>query len=74
MSHHTRGGMLLLPGVPASLSGTDGRIVLVVAGMFAISIPIAFVTQWAYLCWVASAVVIRWIRRGQRLTSRESPR
>jgi uncharacterized membrane protein len=66
MSRHVRGGRLLLPGVAAPLSSTDERAVLVVAGIFAISIPIAFVTQWAYVCWVASAVVIRWIRRAQR--------
>jgi uncharacterized membrane protein len=30
-----------------------------VAGLFLVSIPIAFLTHWAYLCWVAIPVVMR---------------
>ena len=43
------------------------------AGAFAVSIPVAFVTQWAYLCWIAIPYVARVSRRvkgGPRLGNR----
>lgn len=70
MSMHLRHGRLLRPGVPAALSVFDQRAVLIAAGMFAISIPVAFATQWAYLCWVAAGVLTRWVRRAQVWTGR----
>lgn len=73
MSMHLRHGHLLRAGVPAPLSAFDERVVLIAAGMFAISIPISFVTPWAYLCWVASGVVTRWVRRAQVWTGHEQP-
>ena len=50
--------------------GTDDATILAAAAMFAISIPIAFVTEWAFACWVAGALVVRWVRRLQRWTGR----
>jgi uncharacterized membrane protein len=74
MSRHLRDSSLLRPGVPTPLSSTDEALVLTVAAMFAISVPIGFVTRWAYLCWVATAIVTRWIRRARQWTARKQER
>ena len=50
---------LLLPRTPARVvTGTQVRSG-VLATMFAISIPIAFVSQLAYLCWIAIPFIFR---------------
>jgi uncharacterized membrane protein len=62
MSRHIRSGELLRPGAPAATR--DGDVVLLaVAGLFALSIPVAFVTQWAYALWIASVPVARVLGR-----------
>jgi uncharacterized membrane protein len=66
MSRHIRASRLVRPGAHEPLSPLDDAVVLAVAAMFAISIPIAFVTQWAFAVWVAAALVIRWVRRLRR--------
>jgi uncharacterized membrane protein len=43
----------------------DMRLMAAVA-MFAVSIPLAFETHWAYLCWLAAPAAVRaeqWLRR-----------
>ncbi|SCL35028.1 Uncharacterized membrane protein [Micromonospora rhizosphaerae] len=49
-------------GTPRSLFGNGYRILSVAAGAFAVSIPLAFVTHWAYACWAAIPFVAR-VRR-----------
>jgi uncharacterized membrane protein len=74
MSRHFRHGGLLPPGTPARVSATDDVFVLALAAMFAITIPIAFITavsQRVYLIWVAAVIVLRWVRRAQRWKGRE---
>lgn len=66
MSRHIRTRSLVGPGAHVPLSPVDNAVILAVAAMFAISIPIAFVTEWAFACWVAAALVIRWVRRIER--------
>src|SRR5215469_1841749 len=73
MSRHLRHGKLLRAGVPPPLTAFDESVVLVATGMFAISIPISFATPWAYLCWVASGVISRWVRRAQVWSGHEQP-
>jgi uncharacterized membrane protein len=63
MSRHIRDGRLLRPGAPRPSSTPDDIGALAVAACFAISIPIAFVTKWAYAVWVASALAARVVRR-----------
>jgi uncharacterized membrane protein len=43
---------------PARATDNDRRLVIFMV-MFAVSIPLSFVTHWAYLCWVAASAVIR---------------
>jgi uncharacterized membrane protein len=69
MSRHLRAAGLASPGVREP-PGNDDAIVLTAAAMFAVSIPIAFVTEWAFAFWVAAALGIRWVRRIQRWTAR----
>jgi uncharacterized membrane protein len=50
---------LLLPQTPESVT-RDSRVTdVVVAVLFAISIPVAFFTQAAYFCWIAIPFVLR---------------
>ncbi len=63
MSRHIRTGKLLRPGAPAPATGADDVALLAVAAMFAISIPVAFVTQWAFLFWVFSSFAAKAARR-----------
>jgi uncharacterized membrane protein len=70
MSRHIRTRGLVRPGASAPLGAGDDAVILAVAAMFAISIPIAFVTEWAFACWVAAALVIRWVRRVRRWDAR----
>lgn len=62
MSRRLRDSRLLRPGAPLPLSAAEERVVLFSAGMFAISIPLGFVTGWAFACWLAAGVVPRWTR------------
>jgi uncharacterized membrane protein len=59
----TRAG-LLRPGAPAA-DIINNRVpsLVVITGAFLISIPVAFVTQLAYLCWIAIPLVLRIQRR-----------
>lgn len=70
MSRHIRASGLLTPGAPVAMSESNDLVILAVAAMFAVSIPIAFVTEWAFACWVAAALVIRWVRRVRRWAGR----
>jgi uncharacterized membrane protein len=67
MSRHIRSSHLLRPGAPEPTSKADDAAVLAVAGMFALSIPVALVfeTQWAFVIWVASVFAARAVRRGR---------
>ena len=40
------------------VAGSDMRLLTFVA-FFAVSIPLSFVTHWAYLCWLAASVAAR---------------
>jgi uncharacterized membrane protein len=42
----------------AKATDNDRRLVIFMV-MFAVSIPLSFVTHWAYLCWVAASGAIR---------------
>jgi uncharacterized membrane protein len=44
---------VLDPATPKDLVANGYERLGVVSGMFLVSIPVAFVTRWAYLCWVA---------------------
>jgi uncharacterized membrane protein len=63
MSRHLRDGELLRPGSASPGPSDDDASLLTIAAMFAISIPVAFVTQWAFALWVASAPAARALRR-----------
>lgn len=61
MSRHLRTGELLRPG--ALPPRDDDASLLTVAAMFAISIPVAFVTPWAFAIWVATVPAAKAVRR-----------
>ena len=63
MSRHIRTSELLRPNVTPAGRLDDDAGLLTVAAMFAISIPVAFVTQWAFALWIASAPAARALRR-----------
>jgi len=63
MSRHIRTSDLLRPQVRPTGRPDDDAGLLTVATMFAISIPVAFMTQWAFALWVASAPAARALRR-----------
>ena len=44
---------------PADLIGTFYQRVYVLIGVFVVSIPVAFVTRWAFLCWLAIPPLLR---------------
>jgi uncharacterized membrane protein len=71
MGRHIRGSHLLRPGAPEPFSRVDNLALVSVAGMFAISIPVALATdsEWAFAIWVASVFAARSVRR---LYGRES--
>ncbi|HEY7486781.1 MAG TPA: TMEM175 family protein [Streptosporangiaceae bacterium] len=56
-----RHGLLRAAAPPGVLSAGYRRPAVLIAA-FTISIPIAFVTHWAYLCWAAIPFVLRGIR------------
>jgi len=63
MSRHIRAGDLLRPGAPSPSASGDDAALLMIAALFAVSIPVAFVTPWAFALWVASAPAARAVRR-----------
>jgi len=63
MSRHIRGSELQRPGAPPPSPRDDDASLLAIAAMFAISIPVAFVTQWAFVFWVASSPAAKAVRR-----------
>jgi uncharacterized membrane protein len=54
---------LLAGNAPAAARNADNLSGYVILGLFLVSIPIGFVTQWAYACWAAAPVVTPWVRR-----------
>jgi uncharacterized membrane protein len=54
---------LLRPGTPPGLIGTYYRRAGALMAAFAVSIPVALFTQWAYVCWAAIPLVMRAARR-----------
>jgi uncharacterized membrane protein len=67
ISRHIRANDLLRAGAPGPGPREDDATLLTVAAMFAISIPLAFATHWAYAVWVASVPAARMVlRRRQR--------
>ncbi len=68
MTRHIMSGHLLRPGAPEPASRVDEAALLAVAGMFALSIPVAYATnsQWAFVIWVASVFTARAVRRRWR--------
>ncbi len=62
---------LLRPQAPTAASG-DPRLPTL-AAVFLVSIPLAFVTQWAYALWAAAPLIMNGVRRVQawRQRSRE---
>jgi hypothetical protein len=50
---------LLRLGVPDSVFHAPRLGALIIPAMFLVSIPVAFVTHWAYAIWVAIPVVLR---------------
>jgi len=64
MSRHIRASDLQRAEVPPGGRRDDDDVgLLTVAAMFAISIPVAFLTQWAFVFWIASAPAARAVRR-----------
>jgi uncharacterized membrane protein len=63
MSRHIRTSRLLRPGAPTPATAGDDAALLALAGMFAISIPVAFVSQWAFLFWVFAPFAAKTARR-----------
>jgi uncharacterized membrane protein len=70
MSRHISAKGLLRPEAPPPSTQYDDVSMLTVAAMFALSIPVAFVTQWAFAFWVASSPVAKAV--GRRHRARES--
>jgi uncharacterized membrane protein len=70
MSRRLRASRLLRPGAGPPLSAADQRAVLFAAGMFAISIPVGFVTGYAFALWLAAGAVPRWIRLTRDIRAR----
>jgi uncharacterized membrane protein len=66
MSRHIRANDLLRPGAPQPVPTDYDATLLTGAAMFAISIPVAFVSPWAFAIWVASAPAARLVRRLRR--------
>jgi uncharacterized membrane protein len=52
------GRLRLLPAETRSEPTGDSRVITV-AALFLVSIPLSFVTHWAYLCWIAAPAAIR---------------
>ena len=67
MARHIRSSDLLRPGAPAA--ARDDVVLLTVAALFALSIPVAFATQWAFALWVASVPAARAVGRRRDRTA-----
>jgi uncharacterized membrane protein len=65
MSRHIRSGHLFRAGATPPATRADDVALLAVAGMFAVSIPVALKTgsQWAFAIWVAAWFAVRAARR-----------
>lgn len=50
---------LLRPSAPPGLIGGYSRRAIGLSAAFAASIPVAFFTQWAYVCWAAVPLILR---------------
>jgi uncharacterized membrane protein len=61
MSRHIRVSDLLRPGAPRPGTSDDDVTALTFACMFAISIPVAFRTEWALAIWVAAGPAARMV-------------
>jgi uncharacterized membrane protein len=70
MRRHIRDAGLLRSDAPTAVADTDDFNIVAVAATFAVSIPVAFKTEWAYAIWVAAALVARIVRR---LRNRPAP-
>jgi uncharacterized membrane protein len=66
MSRHIRSNDLLRPGAPGPGIRYDDATLITVAAMFALSIPVAFITQWAFAVWVATIPAARLVGRIRR--------
>jgi uncharacterized membrane protein len=66
MSRHIRANELLRPGAQRPVPADYDATLLTGAAMFAISIPVAFVSPWAFAIWIASAPAARLVRRLRR--------
>jgi uncharacterized membrane protein len=67
MTREIHRGHLYRPDTPPQMFTGAAVRTSVMAGAFLVSIPVSFVTEWAYLCWVAipfaTAIVLRIVRR-----------
>jgi uncharacterized membrane protein len=63
MNRELSRGDLLRPDAPASARHPDYVASLAIVAMFLVSIPVAFVTAWAFALWVAVPLLIRLVRR-----------
>jgi uncharacterized membrane protein len=61
--YEMRRGQLTRPGTPRSVFTKAYYQSAVVATAFLVSIPLSFVTQWAFICWGAIPFVMRLGRR-----------
>jgi uncharacterized membrane protein len=63
MSVELRRGRMLRPGAPSRAYHPDSAPFLAICITFLISIPVAFVTSWAYAVWTAIPLAVRVLRR-----------
>jgi len=63
ISRHLHGSELLRPGAPPPSTREGDAALITVAAVFAISIPVAFVTEWAFVFWIASSPAARVVRQ-----------
>ncbi|MTD16998.1 DUF1211 domain-containing protein [Nakamurella sp. YIM 132087] len=57
----------LARGMPPGLVTASERSVLLIAGGFAVSVPLFFVTHWAWICWAVGILLQGfWLRLTQR--------
>jgi uncharacterized membrane protein len=69
MSRECVADHLLRPGTPAGVTSGDNQHILVMAAVFLVSIPVAFVTRWAFICWILIPAVNRVVRAVTRRRS-----
>jgi uncharacterized membrane protein len=64
-----RKGGLLLASTPAAVTADTAEFMIAVIVMFTLSIPVAFLTNWAELCWLLLPLLrlgVRFLRRRAR--------